>query len=207
MRRRLWAPFACRAVPDRTGTRHGLHRAAISDYAMAKQSAQRVDGGMNSITLIPIGTVRSTRSAAADGNWDTERAAIELDPAQFTPEALSGLQDFFHAEILFYMDKVNPAKVEKTARHPRNNASWPKAGIFAQRGKNRPNQTGATICRIVRVEGVKLFVEGLDAIDGTPVLDIKPWFTEFGPRGSVFQPQWVSELMRGYWRLEAGEPA
>jgi tRNA (Thr-GGU) A37 N-methylase len=83
--------------------------------------------------------------------------------------------------------------------HPRNNGDWPKVGIFAQREKNRPNQIGTTICRIAKIEGRTLYVEGLDAVDGTPVLDIKLWVTEFGPRGSTFQPSWVTELMQSYW--------
>ena len=87
-----------------------------------------------------------------------------------------------------------------TARHPRNNPDWPKVGIFAQRGKNRPNQIGTTICRVLRTEGIKIYLEGLDAIDGSPVLDIKPWVLEFAPRGSIIQPKWISELMRQYWR-------
>lgn len=97
------------------------------------------------------------------------------------------------------MDQVDPTKIEKTSRHPRNNTNWPKVGIFAQRGKNRLNQVGATICRILKVDGTKLHLEGLDAIDGTPVLDLKPWVVEFAPRGDVFQPKWITELMEGYW--------
>lgn len=147
-----------------------------------------------------IGTVHSTRSKVEDDNWDCEQMSIELDPAQFSPEALEGLADFSHAEILFYMDQVDPNKIEKTARHPRNNTEWPKVGIFAQRGKNRPNQIGTTICRILKVENGKLHLEGLDAVDGTPVLDIKPWVEEFGTKGKVFQPKWISELMKGYWK-------
>jgi tRNA (Thr-GGU) A37 N-methylase len=110
-----------------------------------------------------------------------------------------GLADFSHAEILFYMNQVDPAKIENTARHPRNHQNWPKVGIFAQRGKNRPNQIGTTVCRILKVDGLSVQLEGLDAIDGTPVLDIKPWVKEFAPRGSVFQPRWISELMNQYW--------
>jgi tRNA (adenine37-N6)-methyltransferase len=154
---------------------------------------------MNSITLIPVGVVRSTRTKPEDDQWDTERARVELDPGQFSPEALTGLAEFSHVEIVFFMDRVDPGTVEKASRHPRNNPSWPKVGIFAQRGKNRPNQIGVTICRIVSVEGLSVHVEGLDAIDGSPVLDIKPWVAEFGPRGAVQQPEWISELMRGYW--------
>jgi tRNA (Thr-GGU) A37 N-methylase len=72
-------------------------------------------------------------------------------------------------------------------------------GIFAQRGKNRPNRIGVTVCRIVSVSGRRIEVEGLDAIDGTPVLDIKPVMAEFLPRGEIRQPDWSSELMKDYW--------
>jgi tRNA-Thr(GGU) m(6)t(6)A37 methyltransferase TsaA len=155
---------------------------------------------MDSITLTPVGVVRSTRSKPQDDHWDAERGRVELDPEQFSPEALAGLADFSHVEIVFFMDRVDPGTVERASRHPRNNAGWPKVGIFAQRGKNRPNQIGVTICKILSVEGLSVHVEGLDAIDETPVLDIKPWVAEFGPRGTVRQPAWISELMRGYWR-------
>jgi tRNA (Thr-GGU) A37 N-methylase len=85
------------------------------------------------------------------------------------------------------------------ARHPRNNQQWPAVGIFAQRGKNRPNRLGTTICTLVRVEGRALVVQELDAIDGTPILDIKPVMAEFLPRSAVRQPAWSHELMREYW--------
>ncbi len=146
-----------------------------------------------------IGVVQSTRKNVKDDNWDSESACIILGP-EFSEEALSGLSDFSHVEVLFYMNQVDPAKVETTARHPRNNLSWPKIGIFAQRGKNRPNQIGLSVCKVIKVDGNKLYLEGLDAIDGSPVLDIKPWVQEFGPRGDVTQPAWISELMKGYWK-------
>jgi len=157
---------------------------------------------MSKITLIPIGKVHSSRKEVRDDNWDNESVFIELDQQNFTPEALAGLSDFSHAEVLFYMDQVDPAKVEKVARHPRNNPEWPKVGIFAQRGKNRPNQVGLTICRVLKVDGLKVYLEGLDAVEGTPVLDIKPWVQEFGPRGSIHQPKWITELMQGYWNAK-----
>lgn len=143
-----------------------------------------------------IGKVVSTRKIPTDDAWDTEEAFVELD-AHFGADALTGLGDFSHAEIIFYMNQVN--KVESGARHPRGRTDWPLVGIFAQRGKNRPNQIGATICRILKVDGRRVYLQGLDAIDGTPVLDIKPWVKEFGPRGEVKQPNWMSELMREYW--------
>jgi tRNA-Thr(GGU) m(6)t(6)A37 methyltransferase TsaA len=151
------------------------------------------------ITMNPIGTVRSTRQDPTDDNWDKESACIEIHYPEFSKDSLSGINEFSHVEVIFYMNQVDPEKIETSARHPRNNLKWPKVGIFSQRGKNRPNQIGTTICRILKVEGLKLYLEGLDAIDGTPVLDVKPWVKEFGPRGTTVQPDWMTELMKFYW--------
>jgi tRNA (Thr-GGU) A37 N-methylase len=71
--------------------------------------------------------------------------------------------------------------------------------VFAQRGKNRPNRIGVSRCRVLGVSGLDVEVEGLDAIDGTPVLDVKPWMDEFAPIGQVRQPQWSTELMAHYY--------
>lgn len=152
-----------------------------------------------SISLSSIGIVRSTRKEIVDDHWDFEESYIELN-IKYSEESLKGLDSFSHVEIIFYMDKVDSEKIVTEARHPRNKEDWPRVGIFAQRGKNRPNQIGATICRVYRIEGNKIWLEGLDAVDGTPVLDIKPWVKEFGPRGDIFQPKWISELMLNYWR-------
>jgi len=123
---------------------------------------------------------------------------IQLAPG-FDPESLVGLTDFSHIEVLYHFHKVDPSGVVKGARHPRDNLAWPLTGIFAQRGKNRPNRLGSTICRLLGIEGARLQVKGLDAIDGTPVLDLKPVMREFLPRGIVVQPAWSEELMKHYW--------
>ena len=114
-------------------------------------------------------------------------------------ERLLGLDQFSHAEILYVFDRVTPEKIVAGARHPRDNPAWSKVGIFAQRAKNRPNRIGVSIVRVVRVEGRRLIVAELDAIDGTPVLDVKPVLREFLPRQAVTQPAWSSELMRDYF--------
>ena len=150
------------------------------------------------IELEPIGFVEGGRTAARDDFWGGEEVKIALS-SRFTPEALAGITDFSHVEILFILHGVDPATIVTAARHPRNNPEWPLVGIFAQRGRNRPNRIGATICRVVRVEGTKLVVAELDAMEGTPVLDIKPVMAEFLPRGEVRQPAWSHELMRQYW--------
>jgi tRNA-Thr(GGU) m(6)t(6)A37 methyltransferase TsaA len=153
----------------------------------------------NAITLVPIGTVRSSRTEVEDDRWDAVTAFIELDAHRFSPDALLGLDTFSHLEVIFWMDRVDLGRVDTAARHPRNNAAWPLVGIFAQRNKNRPNPIGTTICRIDRVDGLLVHVTGLDAVDGTPVLDLKPWVREFGPRTEVRQPRWMDELMAAYW--------
>lgn len=149
--------------------------------------------------VTPIGRVDGGRAEAIDDDWGANRATIRLDPARFAPDAMAGLEGFSHAEVIFLFDKVPPEKIETGARRPRGRADWPLVGIFAQRGKNRPNRIGLTTCRIIGVDGLAVTVEGLDAIDGTPVLDIKPVMVEFLPRGDVRQPDWSHELMAGYW--------
>jgi len=150
-------------------------------------------------TIDAVGHVLGGRADPIDDDWGQSRSSIELDPVEFGPDALAGLEAFSHAEIIFLFDKVTPAKIERGARHPRGRKDWPLTGIFAQRGKNRPNRLGVTVCRILSVEGTRLNVEGLDAIDGTPVIDIKPVMREFLPRGDIQQPEWVAELMAAYW--------
>jgi tRNA-Thr(GGU) m(6)t(6)A37 methyltransferase TsaA len=152
-----------------------------------------------SFLLEMVGHVRGGRPDAFDDNWGASRARIELDAGRFTADALAGLSDFSHAEIIFLFDRVSEGEIERGARHPRGRTDWPQVGIFAQRGRNRPNRLGSCVCRIVAVEGLHLHVEGLDAIDGTPVLDIKPVLTGFLPRGEVREPAWAVEIMKDYW--------
>ncbi len=151
------------------------------------------------ISVVPIGFVKSSRKKMHDDQWDREKSYIELDANQFSVDALAGLELFSHIEVIFFMDRVEQKKIETGSRHPRNDNQLPRVGIFAQRGKNRPNRIGATVCAINKIDGHKIYIQGLDAIDQTPVLDVKPWVTEFGPRGMTRQPQWASQLMKNYW--------
>ena len=145
-----------------------------------------------------VGLVETARTSPEDDFWGSEEACIVLDD-RFPAESLQGITEFSHAEVLFLFHQVDPARVVVGARHPRNNPSWPSVGIFAQRAKNRPNRLGGTICRIPHVQGSQLYVAELDAINGTPALDIKPVMREFLPREPVRQPTWSHELMRDYW--------
>ncbi|GGX31396.1 SAM-dependent methyltransferase [Undibacterium squillarum] len=158
------------------------------------------------ITMKPVAYVEAKRLQAQDDFWGNEVSVIRLvDTVQ--PEALQGLSGFSHVEILFLFHQVDEQHLTYGARHPRNNPAWPKLGIFAQRAKARPNRIGSTICRLLSVDGNALRVAELDAIDGTPVLDIKPVMQEFLPRQAIIQPQWSTELMQDYWsEADAGKP-
>jgi tRNA-Thr(GGU) m(6)t(6)A37 methyltransferase TsaA len=151
------------------------------------------------VILTPIGRVHSGRREPVDDAWDSVESSVHLDAAQFTPDSTAGLADFSHIEVVYFFDRVPDDEVQKGARHPRGRTDWPKVGIFAQRGKGRPNRLGVTICRLKSVDGLTLRVAGLDAIDDTPILDIKPVMRGFLPRGEVREPPWAAELMRGYW--------
>lgn len=153
--------------------------------------------------MVPIGHVRGGRTEATDDHWGGVRAAIVLDASALSPEATLGLDAFSHIEVLFVMDRVPDAEIESGARHPRGRRDWPRVGILAQRGKGRPNRIGLSRCRIVSVAPGRIEVEGLDAIDGSPVLDIKPWMEEFAPRGATRQPVWATELMARYYDTDA----
>ena len=155
---------------------------------------------MSEIVLSSIGTVRSPVREIVDDVWGGLVSRIELDANRFTADSLAGLAEFSHVEIVFHFHRLAETDLITGKRRPRGRADWPEVGIFAQRAKLRPNRIGVTVCRLLSVEGLAITVEGLDALDGTPVLDLKPYMKEFGPKGPVRQPSWASELMAGYWK-------
>ncbi len=154
---------------------------------------------MSAITVQPIGIVRSARAEPIDDHWDGIEARIELDPALFGPDATAGLSDFSHIEVVYHFDRVPDEEIQTGVRRPRGRKDWPRVGILAQRGKGRPNRIGVCACSLQGVDGLVLRVRGLDAIDATPVLDIKPVMSGFLPRGDLREPQWAREIMRDYW--------
>ncbi|MGZ4675729.1 MAG: SAM-dependent methyltransferase [Acidimicrobiia bacterium] len=153
------------------------------------------------LTMTPVGYVRGGREAVEDDAWGSVTARIELEG--FDADSVLGLEGFSHVEVLFVFDRVDPAAVCRGARHPRGRTDWPLVGIFAQRAKDRPNRIGSTVCEVVGVgsgpDGATLEVRGLDAVAGTPVLDVKPYLAGFAPRGEVREPDWAEQLMDGYW--------
>ena len=150
-------------------------------------------------TMTPIGSVRSDRDTPRDDHWGGEVSRIRLDLDVVDADAVLGLDSFSHIEVIYVFDRVDPATVESGSRTPRGNDAWPRVGILAQRGKRRPNRIGVTMCEIIQIDGHEVVVRGLDAIDGTPVLDIKPVMHGFLPRSEIREPEWAREIMTNYW--------
>lgn len=151
---------------------------------------------MSNLILKPIGFVKNNRLKKVDKNWSTVLSTIELTD-EFLADSLDGIESFSHLEIIFSFHKSN--RTITGSEHPRGNKKYPKVGIFAQRKKDRPNHIGATIVKLIQKSGKSLIISDLDAIDGTPVLDIKPIFKEYLPKETIKQPSWVNELMKDYW--------
>jgi tRNA (adenine37-N6)-methyltransferase len=147
----------------------------------------------------PVAHVIGGREKPTDDYWGGTRAIIRVDDPRFGEEAVKGLEEFNHLEVVFLFHLVDPDDVHFEARSSRNNPAWPKTGPFVHRNMRKVNRLGVSRCNLLSVDGLDLYVENLDAIDGTPVLDIKPWFAEMGPRGDLKQPSWVSEMLVDYY--------
>ncbi len=148
------------------------------------------------MNIEPIGTVRSAVSEGVDENWGEVIAEIVVRPE--LAAGLQGLDQFSHLLVVFFMHQssFDPSDL---VRRPRGPADMPELGTFAQRAKHRPNPIGITAVELVSVQGNLLQVRGLDAIDGTPVLDLKPYFPAFDRVANAVVPPWVPRLMEGYF--------
>jgi tRNA-Thr(GGU) m(6)t(6)A37 methyltransferase TsaA len=149
------------------------------------------------ITLAPIGVVRGGRTDIVEDHWGSEVSTLVLDPDVLDPDATEGLAEFSHLEVVFHFHRED--RVRRGAAHPRGNPAWPAVGVLAGHSPVRPNHLGVSRCRLLAVAGLELTVQGLDAIDGSPVLDIKPYATGFQPQGPVREPAWMLELMADYY--------
>jgi tRNA-Thr(GGU) m(6)t(6)A37 methyltransferase TsaA len=142
--------------------------------------------------------VHNARSDPQDSDhWGDVESTIVVEP-RFGDRCLTGLADFSHVEVLFFFDRLAEREDYRQLLRPRGRADLPEVGVFADRGPRRPNRIGCTICEIVSARGRELRVRGLDAVNGTPVLDIKPVIRQFLPR-HIRQPEWGDRLMAEYF--------
>jgi tRNA-Thr(GGU) m(6)t(6)A37 methyltransferase TsaA len=141
------------------------------------------------ITLKPIGTVRSPLKARERVDASKTVAEIVLDPA--LADGLDNIDEFSHITVIYFMHhshKPAPLRV-----HPKQRKETTPVGVFASRSPDRPNALGETIVKLLERRENVLKVQGLDAIDGTPVIDIKPYIPGIDSVPDAKVPRWMTE--------------
>ncbi len=176
-----------RTAPNRRGPATGCARLA---------RASSFPPPMKDVTLRVIGTVENGRTSTDDADWGSLESSIVLRPE--CAAGATGLAQFSHALVVFFMHVDPLDEAPALVRRPRGREDMPMLGVFAQRGRMRPNPIGVTAVEVVRVEDGAVVVRGLDAIDGTPVLDLKPYVPAFDRRDAT-SPEWMTRLMQGYF--------
>lgn len=151
---------------------------------------------MQEIIMKPIGYVENNVQSKKYVSWGEDISRIILEKEYYT--GLSGLEEFTHTIIIYYLDKAIYKREEHLQRRPQNRNDMPLVGIFSQRGKDRPNQIGMTSVQIMSVDEKSLVIKGLDAINGTAVLDIKPYYPVYDKKDAIV-PDWVNRLMEHYF--------
>ena len=146
---------------------------------------------------IAIGRVASPVTAQTDAGWGQVTARVVLEPAYRA--GLRGLADFSHVIVVTLLHEAAFDPARHLVRRPRGLATMPEVGIFAQRAKDRPNPLGITVVPLLEVTADGLVVRGLDAIDGTPVLDVKPYYPQYDRVAAPRVPEWVDRLMQDYF--------
>lgn len=141
-------------------------------------------GRQSTYSVKPIGVVRSPYATRQDAPKQGPEAGgesvIELEPEW--SDALEGLEPGRDLWVLTYFHLADRPKIKV---HPRGDASRPLTGLFNTRAPSRPNPIGLTLARLVSIQGNSLTVRGLEALDNTPVLDIKPYVPGVDqPRGN-----------------------
>ncbi|MBI4536900.1 MAG: tRNA (N6-threonylcarbamoyladenosine(37)-N6)-methyltransferase TrmO [candidate division NC10 bacterium] len=144
-----------------------------------------------------IGVVYNDVKEPTDQGWGRVVSEVVLDDSLC--DGLDGIEAFSHIMVLFWMHRAAEAEPVRMRRRPQGREDMPELGIFAQRARHRPNPIGITTVKLLRRERNRLYVEGLDAINGTPVLDVKPYVPAYDAAESPRVPEWISRLMATYF--------
>jgi tRNA-Thr(GGU) m(6)t(6)A37 methyltransferase TsaA len=149
------------------------------------------------LRLEEIGTVHSPVKTPVEEGWADVVSDLVLE--QRFAGGLKGIGEFSHVLVVFLMHQAWFDPGSDLVSRPDGREDMPQVGIFAQRARHRPNPIGTSAVKIEGVRGNVVTVRGLDAIDGTPLLDIKPYFPEFDRIDRPVVPDWAARLMRGYF--------
>jgi tRNA-Thr(GGU) m(6)t(6)A37 methyltransferase TsaA len=142
------------------------------------------------IVFTPVGYVKTD---AVSGQIKDATAVSQIVLQSQLIKALDGIAGFSHLFVLFHLNQVSKEKTLPLKIHPKRRADLPLTGIFATRTMLRPNPIGLTIVELLKVDSNVLTVRGLDAFDGTPILDIKP-FDPWDIPQCARAPQWWKKL-------------
>lgn len=151
------------------------------------------------LEIKPIGEVVLGRADVADDYWGGVESVIRLDEDEFPFDSVQGLEEFSHLVVVWHFNQASPSDVEYHARSPRGNSQWPATGTFAHRNHRRPNQLAQSFPRLLKIDGLRLHVTDLDAVVGTKIYDLSPYFEEMGPCGTIQEPAWPGEMLKSYW--------
>ncbi len=139
-----------------------------------------------------IGIVRNNVKESKDDDWTTVVSEIVINKKY--EQALDQIDGFSHILVIYWMNRVTPGKRLKLKVHPKRRKDLPLVGVFATRSPARPNPIGLTTVQVLERSGNVLKVTGLDAIDGTPVLDIKPYIPGYDSPTRAKTPAWIKNL-------------
>ncbi len=148
---------------------------------------------MPGMTLKAIGIVRNAVKQAPGPGYNWQGIVSEIVVDSSLTEALDGLEGFSHIIVLYWMHQITTSQLP-TKIHPQGRPELPLVGLFATRSPYRPNPIGKATVRLLERQGNLLRVEGLDATDGTPVIDIKPYLPEYDSVTNATVPPWVINL-------------
>ncbi|MFG3282027.1 SAM-dependent methyltransferase [Streptomyces sp. NPDC048111] len=160
---------------------------------------------MTTYEVSSVATVVGGHTRVQDDYQGGVESIIRLDD-EYPLETLQGIEEFSHLEVIWHFHLAQPEDVQLHARSPRGNQRWPATGTFVHRNHRRPNQLAVSHPRLLKVDGRDLLVTDLDAVDGTPIIDLGPHFEQMGPRGPVQQPPWPAEMLVDYWHDASKRP-
>lgn len=147
--------------------------------------------GKSKISLKPVGIVRNDITQPGREDWETVISEIIIDPPW--QKALNHIEEFSHLIVIYWMHQLPPGQRSTIEVHPRGRQDLPLVGVFASRSPARPNPIGITIVKLLERTNNILKVIGLDAINGTPVLDIKPYIPDYDSPAKAKTPDWVTK--------------
>jgi tRNA (adenine37-N6)-methyltransferase len=154
-------------------------------------------------TFTPIGTVRTPYTAAEDTPIQAalnpeQEAVVELDPAY--ADALDGLDGFSHVWLVTWLDRPHDGRTPATGPAPHRvvpfllRGTGRELGVLATRAPRRPNPIGLSLVRLLAVDGAHVRIRGVDLLDGTPVLDLKPWFPDADTPDEPVSGGWFDDV-------------